>query len=199
MKILKYLIGILAFLIIGFILIGVIKPTISYGNEIEVNKPVQEAWAVMTDESKTKLWLTDLKSSELLSGKAGEVGAVSKIIMAPEGEDEMVITETITANKKNEHMGFAFDADVMKSNLDLYFFEKNGKIFIRSNAIATGKGMIWKSIFAISKSFMLESDLKIMNNLKKVIEENTTDYFPQPKIEATEMDTIEIEKDASKG
>ena len=61
MKVLKYLIGILAILIIGFILIGVVKPTASYGSELEVNKPVNEAWAVMNDKTKTKLWLIKLK------------------------------------------------------------------------------------------------------------------------------------------
>lgn len=184
MKILKYFLGIIVILSIGFILIGVFKPTVSYGSELEINKPAKEAWAVMNDQSKIALWLTGHKSTELISGTAGEVGAVSKIIMIPQGtEDEMIMTETITANKKNEHMGMAFDADIMSSTLDMYFTEKDGKTIMRSDAIASGKGMIMKSMFGLMQSSMAKEDLKIMTNLKKVIEENTTDYFPQLKMD----------------
>lgn len=199
MKILKYLLGTIAVLFIGFILIGVFKPSISYGSELEINKSVKEAWAVMNDESKTHLWLTGLKSSELVSGTVGEVGAVTKIVMAPEGAEAMEMTETITAKKENEHMGLAFEADIVSSTLDMYFTEKDGKAIVRSSAVAHGKGMIMKSLMPIMKSAMQKSDLEIMANLKKVIEENTTDYFPQPKMEANEMKNVVMEIDAAKG
>jgi len=153
----------------------------------------------MNDESKMHLWLEGYKSSELISGTKGEVGAVTKMIMAPEGEDEMVMTETITTNKENEHMGMALDADFMNSTLDMYFSEKDGKTIIRSDAVATGKGMFMKSMFAFMGSAMAKEDLKIMNNMKRVVEENTTDYFPQPKMEANEADNTVMETDASKG
>jgi hypothetical protein len=200
MKILKYLLGIIAIFLIGFILVGVFKPTVSYGSELEVNKPAKEVWAVMNDESKMHLWLIGYKGSKLISGIEGDVGAVSQIVMIPEGsEEEMVMTEMITTSKENEHMGMAFDADIMSSTLDMYFTEKDGKTMMRSEAVATGKGMIMKSIFAVMESSMAKEDLQIMTNLKKVIEENTTDYFPQPKIEANEMEDVAIENDASKG
>ncbi|MFK7773463.1 MAG: SRPBCC family protein [Saprospiraceae bacterium] len=199
MKTLKYLLVLIAILFVGFILIGVFKPSINYGSELEINKPVKEAWAVMNDESKTHLWLTGLESSELISGTAGEVGAVTKIVMAPEGSEVMEMTETITARKENEHMGFAFEAAIVSSTLDMYFSTKNGKTIMQSNATAKGKGMLMKSLMPIMKSAMQKSDLEIMANLKKVIEENTTDYFPQPKMEVSEMENTVMEIDATKG
>lgn len=199
MKILKYLLGVIAILLIGFILIGVFKPTVSYGSELEINKPAKEVWAVMQDESKMHLWLDGYKNSELISGTAGQVGAVSKITIIPEGEEKMEMIETITAMKENEHMGIALDIEMMTSTLDMYLTEKDGKTILRSDAVATGKGMFWKSMFAFMGSSMAEEDLKIMNNMKKVIEENTTDYFPQPKMEANETEDAAMETDASKG
>lgn len=184
MKYLKYLLGIIAVLAIGFILIGVFKPTVSYGSEMQINKPAKEAWAVMMDESKMSQWLTGFKSAELISGTKNEVGAVSKITIHAEGEPELVMEETITAMKENEHMGMAFDMEMMSSKLDMYFEEKNGKTIFRSKAESQGKGIFWKSMFALMGSTMAEENLKTMENLKKVIEENTTDYFPAPAADA---------------
>lgn len=52
MKFVKYLLGFIGILVLVFVAIGFISPSISYESEIEVNKPVKEAWAVMNDESK---------------------------------------------------------------------------------------------------------------------------------------------------
>ncbi|MEM6965310.1 MAG: SRPBCC family protein, partial [Bacteroidota bacterium] len=167
------------------LLVGVFKPTVNYGSELEINKPVEEAWAVMMDESKMADWLIGYKSAELLSGTKNEVGAVSKIIMHPPGEEMMEMKETITAMKENEHLGMKFEMDLASSTLDMYFEEKNGKTIMRSKAAATGGNIFMKSMLAMMSSQMRQQDEEIMNNLKKVIEENTTDYFPAPVSEAT--------------
>lgn len=184
MKILKYLLGVLAILAVGFMLLGVFKPSVTYGNEIEINKPLKESWAVMMDASKANLWVDGIKSMELISGKEGEVGAVSKILMAPKGEDEFEMMETITAVDVNKHHGLAFDTDFMDVKWDAYLSEKDGKTIIRTEALAKGKGMFMKSMFALMGSSMTQEDLKMMTSLKKAIEENTTDYFPAPVLEA---------------
>ena len=38
---------------------------------------------------------------------------------------------------------------------------------------------------------MKEQDLKMMTSLKKVVEENTTDYFPPPVVETVEDAAID--------
>jgi len=49
MKYLKYILGIIAILVMVFFLMGVIKPTLSYDCEIMVEKPLAESWAVSQD------------------------------------------------------------------------------------------------------------------------------------------------------
>ena len=46
MKYLKYGLGIIAILFIIFLLIGFIKPDVSYDCEIMVDKPIEESWKV---------------------------------------------------------------------------------------------------------------------------------------------------------
>jgi len=57
MKYLKYIIGIIAILIIIFFLLGLIKPEVSYDCEIMVDKPLAESWSVSQDEGKMSEWL----------------------------------------------------------------------------------------------------------------------------------------------
>lgn len=57
MKYLKYAIGIIAILVIGFLILGLIKPKVTYECEIIVEKPLTETWAVLQDQEKLSEWL----------------------------------------------------------------------------------------------------------------------------------------------
>ncbi|MBT8376493.1 MAG: SRPBCC family protein, partial [Bacteroidia bacterium] len=79
MKILQYILGIIAFLVIAFFLLGLIKQDVNYDCEIMVDKPLAEAWAVSQDESKMADWLDGFQKVEPISGTQGTVGAVADV------------------------------------------------------------------------------------------------------------------------
>ncbi|MBT8395124.1 MAG: hypothetical protein KJN66_09775, partial [Bacteroidia bacterium] len=64
MKYLKYILGILVILIIGFFVLGLVKPEITYECEIVVDKPLAECWAVTQDEEKMSEWLPGFQKVE---------------------------------------------------------------------------------------------------------------------------------------
>ena len=51
-KFLKYFLGIITLLVLLFIAKGFVSPSISYDSEIVVEQSLEEAWVVMSDESK---------------------------------------------------------------------------------------------------------------------------------------------------
>ena len=178
MKILKYILGITLLLALIFIALGIITPAISYDSEITVSKSAKEAWAVMSDESKAALWISGFIKSELISGSPNTIGAVSNIHFDEDGK-EMIIQETITAIKPNELMAMGFNAeDFMLMDYEMNFTESDGNTTIRSKTTATGQGIIAKSMVALLKSSMITQEDQNMGSLKKLIEENTTNYFP---------------------
>jgi len=186
MKFLKYLFGAILLLGILFFVKGMITPNISYSSEITVDKPINEAWAVMNDESKISQWLKGIKSVEHVSGEKGTVGAVTKYIFVENGEESEVV-ETIKEIKPNEYiiMDFAM-ADVMDMNYKVNYSEKDGKTHIKSETITTGNGMFMKSMMSFMTSTMQAQEDENLNNLKKLINENTTNYFPAPVVEMIE-------------
>ncbi len=190
MKIIKYILGIILLLTLIFFAIGFIKPEVSYESEVSVNKPLNETWAVLSDEAKLPDWIEGYKRSELVSGEAGQVGAVSKIYVDNQGQ-EMVMQETITALDPDKRMAMTFTMDFMDMDYEVLLDEKEGKTHIRTKSKVKGNGMMAKSMVALMSSGMKAQENKNLSKLKKVIEENTKNYFPEPAVKAEMQETEE--------
>ena len=184
MKFLKITLGIITALVICFLLLGIFSPTVSYTIEMEANKPLKESWAVFTDESKTDQWVEGLKSTELISGTKNEVGAVSKITIDHDGEI-IEMTEKLTAVKEMEQYAMEFDNEVMINNVDVRFTAKDDNTtLVNVNNEIKGKGPFFRSLFVLMKGTFQKGGDDMYARLKTLIEENTTDYFPEPVMEA---------------
>lgn len=180
MKYLKYILGLIALLAVLFIGSGFLRPSISYGSEIVVDKPVKEAWAVMSDESKTAQWLKGITKIEHVSGEKNTVGAVTKYTFSEDGQ-ESTIVETIKSIRPNEQIVMRFMMEgVMEMDYKVDYDAKNGKTHIKSSTTTKGIGLFMRSMLSFMKGSMQAQEDENMANLKKLIEENTTNYFPVP-------------------
>ena len=68
------------------------------------------------------------------------------------------------------------------------FSKNDGETHVKSSTITKGSGMFMRSIVSFMKNSMQAQEDENMNNLKKLIEENTTNYFPVPVLETVEED-----------
>jgi hypothetical protein len=160
------------------------KPTVNYGHEITVNKSLKEAWAVSQDDSKYGEWLAGFQSIELISGEKGAVGSKYKVTVNPgEGQDDFEMIETIEAIEEFELVDLHFDSDMMDFDQTMLFSGNDASATIKTESIVSGKGIMMRSMFAMMEmltgSFTAQEE-KNIEALKKVIEENTTDYFSSP-------------------
>lgn len=171
MKYLKYLLYLIVLLVIVFFGNGMITSSIYYENEVEVNKPVTEAWTVMQDESRISEWLPVIQRIEPVSGEPNTVGAVSNIYVNENGE-EMMMQETITAITPNKHMAMTFTMDFMNMDYEMDLVEKDGKTYITTRSTTVGNGMMAKSILSFMSGMMSDQEDENLNRLKNVIENN---------------------------
>jgi carbon monoxide dehydrogenase subunit G len=187
MKYLKYILGAIAVLIVAFLLLGLIKPKVSYECEIMVEKPVAESWAVIQDEEKLSEWLTGLQKIEHISGTPGTVGAVSDVYFDTDGQT-MTIRETITDLKPNESISMTYTSDFMDMDYQLNMTSNNGNTKINSSTTAVGNGMISKSMMVLMSGSIKAQEETNLSKLKETIEKNTKDYFPaeEESVEDTE-------------
>lgn len=176
MKFLKYVLGIILLLGLVFIALGFINPSATYSSEITVDKTLNEAWAVMNDESKISEWLKGIKEVRHVSGEKGKVGGVTEYTFEENGT-ESIVMETIKDIRDKEYIEMDFTmADVMTMNYKMNFRESDGKTNIRSTTIARGEGMFMKSMMSLMGSGMQAQEDENMSNLKKLINENQTIY-----------------------
>ena len=163
---------------------GLLTPSVSYESQITVNKPANECWAVMSDEANLPKWIKGFKRTELVSGTANTVGAVSNIYVEERGE-EMVMEETITAIKPYEKMAMTFTMDFMDMDYEMLFEEQGDQTTITTKSTTVGNGMLAKSIISFMPSAMKTQEDENLNSLKKLIEDNTKDYFPETVVDTS--------------
>lgn len=175
MKVLKYIGIVVLVILVLFFGKGLLTPSISYESKIVVDKPAEEVWGVLSDNSKVSDWLTSITKMEHITGEPGAVGAVSHIYVVENGE-EMMMEETITAVKAKEHMAMTFTMDFMDMDYEMFLKETNGKTEIITKSITKGNGLFAKSILSFMTSSMKAQEDENLNNLKGVIKSNTTDY-----------------------
>ncbi len=194
MKILKYLLYAIIGLVVIFFAIGLIKSSVNYGHEITVNKPIKEAWAVTQDQSKYAQWLEGFKSMELISGEEGVVGSKYKVIVNPgEGQADFEMIETLVDIKEFDYVKMDFDSEAMEFKQTISFKENDGKTTVKTDSKVIGKGIMSRSIFAIMETLggaFTAQETKNIEALKKVIEENKTDYYavPEKELDSKEKD-----------
>ncbi len=186
MKYVKYILGIIAVLVVGFLLMGLIKPTLSYECEIMVDKPLAESWAVAQDEGKMPEWLPGFQKVEHVSGTPGTVGAVSDVYFDTDGQ-QMSVRETITDIVPEESISMSFASDFMDMDYKMIMTAIDGKTKISSSTTTVGNGAISKSIIAFIGNSIKEQEKTNLANLKKTIEDNTKNYNPAEE-ELTETD-----------
>ena len=180
MKYLKYIFGVIAILIVGFLALGLINPTLSYDCEIIVEKPKAESWAVIQDEEKMPEWLTGFQKMEHVSGTPGKVGAVSNVFFDNDGQI-VTIQETITEIVPGESIAMSYTSDFMDMDYKLSMTFINGMTKISSNTVAEGNGIISKSIIALMGKSIKGQEEENLANLKQTIEGNTKNYFDTDK------------------
>lgn len=190
MKYVKYILIAIILLVIIFIGRGLLTPSVSYDSEVVANKPVKESWAVMTDESNLPKWIKGFIKSELKSGTANTVGAISDVYVDDHGK-EMVMKETITSVEPNDHLAMSFEMDFMKMDYMMVFEEKNGQTRITTRSKTEGNNMLAKSLISFMQGGMKKQEAENLNRLKKLIENNIKNYFPEPVVVDTLAPIIE--------
>ena len=86
-----------------------------------------------------------------------------------------------------------FDSEMMEFKQTIRFSEQEDGVHIKTESLVIGKELSSKAMFAIMEmagGAFTAQEAKNMNNLKTVIEENTTDYSPEP--EPVVVDSLEV-------
>lgn len=170
MKALKILFVIVA-LIAGVIIVyGMMNTPFTIETRVEVDRPVEQAWAVFADENSVTKWIGGLEKIEILDGEKGQVGSTYRLTFMEDGE-EIIINEVITAFEPNKRMAFTIDHEIMFSNNEIRIEPRgeNKSEFISVSEMG-GKGLFMKGLMAMGQSSVADRQQEDYTRLKSLIE-----------------------------
>ena len=170
MRVVKWLGIAVGLLIVGFLAVGILSPTLSYESKVTVNAPVEKAYRVFIDPSKAHEWMPTLKSIENVSGAPLEVGSKWKLTFEEEGET-IELLEEMTAIDPNQRFAVTLDGEPFLGEVDIRFASIDSTTSeIRATTTMSGKNLVWKSMLALAIRMMASRSQEQYEALKKVIE-----------------------------
>ncbi len=170
MKYFKVFLIIVVLISVGFILIGVIVPKISYETTITTNKPVEETWDMFSDTELMAEWMQGFKSKKVLSGDATTPGSTYEVIIV-QNDEEYVMTETLVEYKEDELYVFTIENDILLSKQEVHFKSDGDGTIVTEKSVTEGKSLIMKSIISLTKSIFQKNSDEKYNSFKKLVDE----------------------------
>jgi hypothetical protein len=118
-----------------------------------------------------------------------------KVIVNPgDGQKDFEMIETVVAVEVYEKIEMDFESDMMDFNQKILFSDDDGKVKVWTESEVMGKGVMMRSMFAIMEwlgGAFSTQEAKNMEALKKLINDNTTNYYPAPLVEEVEVTSPE--------
>ena len=152
-----------------FLFLGYNEPEFSYTAQVEVTAPVEDSWAVFSDESKMPLWLTGFVKVEYLRGEPNQVGSFYRLTFEEDGQ-QFLMTEEVTALVENDRFGMTLEADMMIAETLMTFRAvPQGTLIVSENTVR-GKSAFWRSMLLLSRGEMQRRHQADLEKLKTLIE-----------------------------
>ena len=167
-RVLQFVLPILIMLIL-FFSIGLIKPTVSYENEVMIERPVDKSFMVFTDVSKMGEWLTGFKKMERIKGLPTLPGSLIRMTMEMNGK-EISVTQEVIDFKWNKLFSFRLHHESMTIDCEYTFVSSEMNSEIHSIMIVEGKNLFWRSINLFIKRKMKKQNQDDLDKLKALIE-----------------------------
>ena len=168
-KFLKIVVSVFVILAIVFLATGIFIKETTYTVSISINKPIEEVFKSVNDNTVITEWIPSVKSFEVIDQKEGKIGSTYKLIVDDKGNNfEMV--ETITEFIENKKVGLQFDAQgMLKSDL-INFTSEGDRTIITNEAVCKGTTFLLKCTFPYFKSIFKKADQENLDNFKAYIE-----------------------------
>lgn len=165
-KVILYLIGIFALLVIGFLCIGIFVPAVEYTTTVEISKPRDVTWKVLRER---KDWIDGFKSFEQISGKPEEVGNRARVTVVRDGSEFIFDTE-LQDIKPPEMAMSELKNNMLVHDATVTLTENNGKTTVVSNEKITGTNPFYRSLFALFGARSKSISARNFEGLKRAVE-----------------------------
>lgn len=169
MKAIKIILGIIIAITFVFIGTGLLVKETQYTAEVEINKPINEVFALFDNPKELQKWLPEVKKIEPINETPQKLGSTYKVTIENSGQ-ELEMQEKIRAYVPNQKMTFQFNSpDMIK--IDDYNFIANGdKTKVVQHSSVRANTFMLACTFPWFKGRFKEMSQTYMNKFKELAE-----------------------------
>ncbi len=177
MKIVYYVIGFIAFCLLGFLAIGLLFPTVKYETEVVINRPKSKSWTMFIDEKHTKDWLLGYHHMELIEGKPKTPGAKFKMVYHND-DKEITMIETTNEWKDLELFSFTIDNPMMEMHSTIHFSEPAvNQTLIHTITEVKGRNVFFRALLVFMKETFQTTEKENFDRLKNLVESEVGEKY----------------------
>ncbi len=171
MKVVKLIVSLAAGLFLAFALIGLFISESEFNSTIDIGAPVDEVYAIYTDEALMGQWITGFVSIENISGAPLEVGSRWRLVFDDERGGEIEMIKEVTVVEPMQRYAFVSESDDVFVESEAQFFS-DGVGGTRVEGTSTLKGKTWfmRSLMPLVKGSMQQRLDEDLERLREVIE-----------------------------
>ncbi len=160
---------IIILLMAGYLLPGMISNSISFKNEISIDKPSSKVFLYLIFPGHLKLWLDDFEKAEMI-GNLIKDGMGNQFIVTYKlmGRRTNFMVE-ITHFKNNREISFVAHPPNMEVLIDMKFIEKDDSSLLISSTF-TGESLLSRSALFFIKPWLRHDFEKDLKQLKSLME-----------------------------
>ena len=137
--------AVLLVLVVGIVVVAynMVDDELAYETSFEVDRPVDVAWAVFSDEERMTEWMPGLIRMDLMEGEYETVGSKYRLVFDENGQT-MEMIETITAIEPEEEFAFSFTMEeaLMEGEIRVLFEGQGERTTIRTENVVRGKSLM---------------------------------------------------------
>lgn len=171
MRILKFMLKLVAVLLALFLLSGLIFPKTKYTTTQQINLPIAKTFNLYTDASKMKHWYIGLQSIRTEEQKPGTVGNKYKMVTDIQGEF-VQLKRIVTKYNKPKQINYSTQSFEMIKEEAITFQDINGQTLVTNQASTEGKNYFLKCLYASFFYFIKGDDQAILDSFKNYAERN---------------------------
>jgi len=172
MRILKFLLKVLAVIVALFFLSGLLFSKINYTTSQRINLPVDQTFALFNDSSKMKDWMEGLQSFKTIEEKPGVVGSRYQIVIDAQNEFTKM-EELVTAYKENEKVSLTIESVEMIKQDNYTFQAVDDQTLIQNKSTTEGKTYFLRCLYASFYLLIKRTDQGILDSFKAYTEGGT--------------------------
>jgi len=169
LKFIKPIIILCLAVVLSFFTLGLINPSVTVEDKIEVNAMISEAFASVIEPTTINKWFPQITNIKHFEGLPYTKGSVEKCILQLEDEQIEIEAQIEEINPYKSSI-VSFQNHKFKGSVEMFFNQTGKNTLVTYKISIEGNNIFYRALFALSKSIIESESVLAFARYKEVVE-----------------------------